>query len=127
MVCSASTQPNPSARVPHIIHQSTRFRPKMCLWRVSSLYLIPWGNYPPKSLIFWTSMGISSLNVYARISAQKKRIITLDGSKCASRQDTKCAIRKLGNGVISGVKFTLLSNNSHAPMSISSQNTMLNK
>jgi hypothetical protein len=30
--CSASAQPTPSARVPCIINQSTRFRPRMCLW-----------------------------------------------------------------------------------------------
>jgi hypothetical protein len=48
----ASAQPTPSVRVPHIIHQSTRFRPRMCLLGV--LY--------PKHLIFVTSMGISSLN-----------------------------------------------------------------
>jgi hypothetical protein len=66
----------------------------------------PMGSYRQKPLILGTSMGIASLNVYGRISAQKKRIITLDGSKSASRQDTQYA---LVNGVISGVIFTLYS------------------
>jgi hypothetical protein len=39
----ASAQPSPNARVPH---QSTRFRPRMCLLGVSSIRLIPsfWGR-----------------------------------------------------------------------------------
>jgi hypothetical protein len=56
--------------------------------------LIPRGVIPQKPLILGTSIGISSLNVYRRISAQEKRIMTLDSSKCASRQDTQCAIVK---------------------------------
>jgi hypothetical protein len=51
-------------------------------------------------------MGISSLNVYIRISAQEKRMTTLDSSKCASRQDTQYAIVKTKGGVIAGVKLT---------------------
>jgi hypothetical protein len=42
----ASEQPTPSARVPHIIHQSTRFRPRMYLLGVSSIRLIPWVSNP---------------------------------------------------------------------------------
>jgi hypothetical protein len=49
---------------------------------------------PQKPLIFGPSMGIPSLNVYGRISAQEKHITTLDSSTCASRQDTQCAIVK---------------------------------
>jgi hypothetical protein len=63
-------------------------------------------SYPQKSLIFGTPMEISSLNVHGHTSAQKKLIITLDGSKCASQQNTQCAIVKVEDGIISGVKFT---------------------
>jgi hypothetical protein len=85
----------PSARVPHTIHQSTRFGPGMCLLGVSSILLTMCGELPQKPLIFGTGMGISSLNVCARISsAQKKRIITLDGSKWGTQQVTQYAIRK---------------------------------
>jgi hypothetical protein len=90
----ASAQPTASARVPHIIHQSMRFRLRMCLLGVSSIRLIPWGSYPQKPLILGPSMGIPSLNVYGRISAQEQRMTTLDSSKCASRQDTQCAVVK---------------------------------
>jgi hypothetical protein len=51
-------------------------------------------------------MGISSLNIDRRISALKKRITTVDSSKCASRQDTQCAMVKIGGGVTAGVKLT---------------------
>jgi hypothetical protein len=37
-------------------------------------------------------MGIPSLNVHGRISAQEKHITTLDSSKCSSRQDTQRAV-----------------------------------
>jgi hypothetical protein len=95
VTCRVSPQPTPSARVLHIIHQSTRFRPRMCLLGVSSIRLIPWGVIPPKPLILGTSKGISSLNVYGRISVQENYdITTLDSSKCASLQDTQCAIVK---------------------------------
>jgi hypothetical protein len=53
-------------------------------------------------------MGISSLNVYRRISAQKKHITTLDSIKCASRQDTQNAIVKSEGWVSAGVKLTKL-------------------
>jgi hypothetical protein len=41
-------------------------------------------------------MGIPSLNVYGRISAQEKRMTMLYSSKCAYRQDTQgqCAVVK---------------------------------
>ena len=55
--CWASAQPTPSPRVPHIIHQSTRFRPRMCLWGVSSIHLIPFGSYSPKTPHFGDSNG----------------------------------------------------------------------
>jgi hypothetical protein len=54
----------------------------------------PLGSYPRKPLILGPSMGIPSLNVSGHISAQEKRITTLDNSKCASRQDTQCAVLK---------------------------------
>jgi hypothetical protein len=90
----ASPQPAPRARAPNIIHQSTWFRPRRSLLGVSSIRLIPRGSNPQKTLILGTSMGIPSLNVYGRISAQDKHITTLDSSKCASRQDTQCLIVK---------------------------------
>jgi hypothetical protein len=102
----ASAQPTPSAGVPHIIHQSTRFRPKMCILGVSSKRLKTWGSYPPKPLILGTSLGISSVIVYGRISAQEKRITTLDSSKCASRQHTQCTIVKTKRWGHAGVKLT---------------------
>ena len=53
------------------------------------------GVIPKKPLILGPSMGIPSLNVYGRISAQEKRMMTLiHSSKCASRQNTKHAIVK---------------------------------
>jgi hypothetical protein len=52
------------------------------------------GVIPEKPLILGPPMGIPSLNVYGRISAQDKHITTLDSSNCASRQDTQCAIVK---------------------------------
>jgi hypothetical protein len=47
------------------------------------------------------------------ISAQEKRIVTLDDSKCASRQDTHSAIVKIGDEVISEVTFTLFFQKQH--------------
>jgi hypothetical protein len=52
------------------------------------------GVIPEKPLIIGPPMGITSLNVYAPISAQDKHITTPDSSICASRQDTQCAIVK---------------------------------
>jgi hypothetical protein len=61
---------------------------------------------PQKPLILETAMGISSLNNYMRISAHKKQILMLDGSKCASRQDTQCAIRQnRGRGNLKKTSF----------------------
>jgi hypothetical protein len=94
VTCWANAQPTPNARRPHVVHQSTRFRPRMCLLEVSSIRLILWGVIPEKRLIFGPQMGIPSLNVYGRISAQDKHITTLDSSNCASRQNTQCAIVK---------------------------------
>jgi hypothetical protein len=63
-----------------------------------------------KNVLFGSHwLGIFSLNVYARIWAQKKRIIMLGGSKCASQQDTQCAIRKSRVlGYFSGQIYTFL-------------------
>jgi hypothetical protein len=47
-----------------------------------------------KTLILGPPMGIPSLNVYRRISAQDTHITTLDSSNCASRQGTQCATVK---------------------------------
>jgi hypothetical protein len=90
----ASPKPTPSARAPHIIHQSTWFRPRRCLLWVSSIRLIPWGSNTQKSPHFGAVNGDSQLKRLRRISAQEKHITTLDSSKCASRQDTQYAIVK---------------------------------
>jgi hypothetical protein len=91
----ASAQPTPSARASHIIHQSTRFWSRKCLLG-SHRYVSSHGAViPEKPLILGLSMGIPSLNVYGRISAQDKHMTTLDSSKCASRQDTQYAIVKI--------------------------------
>jgi hypothetical protein len=93
VTCWASPQPTSSARVPHIIHQSTRFRSRSCHFGGLSDTSHPMAELSPKkTLIFGTSTRISSLKVYGRISAQEKHITTLDGSKCASRQDTRCSV-----------------------------------
>jgi hypothetical protein len=76
----ASAQPTPSAQVPHIIHPSTRFQPRMCHLGSHRYLSSHEGVIPKKPLIFGTSMGISSLNVYWSILAQKKHITTLDNS-----------------------------------------------
>jgi hypothetical protein len=52
------------------------------------------GSYAQKPLILGSPTVITSLNVHGPISAQKKRIMTLDSSKCACRQDTQCPIVK---------------------------------
>jgi hypothetical protein len=54
----------------------------------------PMGSKPENPLILGPSMGIPSSNVYGRKSAQDEHITSLDSSKCASRQDTQCAIVK---------------------------------
>jgi hypothetical protein len=83
-----------SARVPHIINQSTWFRPRICL-SGSHRYVSSHGEViPEKPQIMGPSIGIPSLNVYRRISAQGKRMTTLYSSKCASRQDAQCAVVK---------------------------------
>jgi hypothetical protein len=80
---------------PHILHQSTLFGPRMCLLGVSSIFLTSYGSYPSKyPLIFGTRLWISSLTVFACISAKKKRVITLDSSKCTSHQDSMCSQKK---------------------------------
>jgi hypothetical protein len=61
VTCWANAQPTPSARRPHIIHQSTRFRPWMCHLGVSSILLIPWGSYPRKTPHFGAPNGDSQL------------------------------------------------------------------
>jgi hypothetical protein len=52
------------------------------------------GRNPPDTTNFGDGIEISILNVYPRISALKKRIITLDTSLCKFRQGTRCAVRK---------------------------------
>jgi hypothetical protein len=104
-----------------VIHQSTWFRPRMCLWGFHR-YILSHGELSfKKSLILRSSMGISSLNAYAPISAQKKRIVyMLDGSKCSSRQDTHCAtdVKSRERGHFSGYIDTCLQK--QHPMGISS-------
>jgi hypothetical protein len=91
----ASAQPTPSAGAPHIIHQSTHSGQGGAFWGSHRYVSSHGGVIPQKPLILGTSMGVPSLNVYVRISAQEKHITTLDSSKCASRQDTQCAIVKI--------------------------------
>jgi hypothetical protein len=67
---------------------------------------------PTKTPHFGTSMRISSLNVYPHIAAQNEPIITLDGSKCVSLQDTHFAIIELRGWGHFMVKFTLFSKSS---------------
>jgi hypothetical protein len=57
----ASPQQIPRARAPHIIYQSTWFRPRRCLLGVLSIRLIPWGSNPPKIPHFWSVIGDSQL------------------------------------------------------------------
>jgi hypothetical protein len=94
VTCGANAQPTPNARAQHVIHQSTRFRPRMCLLGSHRYDSSHGGVIPQKPLILGPPMGIPSLNVYGRISEQDKHITTLDSSNCASRQDTHCAIIK---------------------------------
>ena len=64
----------------------------------SHWYISSRGELPQQPLSFRTSMGYGDFllkRLRARISAHRKRIRTLDGSKCAFRQDTQCAIRKI--------------------------------
>jgi hypothetical protein len=63
------------------------------------------GVIPEKPFCLVLPMGIPSLNVYGRISAQDKHISTLDGSNCASRHDTQCAIVKSEGWGHCGVKL----------------------
>jgi hypothetical protein len=56
----ASPQPTPSARAPHIIHQSTRFRPRKCLLG-SHRYVSSHGELSPKNLHIGAVNGDSQL------------------------------------------------------------------
>jgi hypothetical protein len=78
------TAVDPSARAPHAIQQSTRFRPSICVWGLIDTFH-PTGSYPPKTLHFWDINGDFQLERLRANSAQEKRIITLDGSNYASR------------------------------------------
>jgi hypothetical protein len=106
--CSASLQPTPSARVPHTIHQSTQCRSKDVPFGgfIDTSHLM--GELSPQNPSFrYVNRDFQLMNVYGRISAKKKRIITIDDWKCASRQCIKFSIRKVEYEVISRVKFTL--------------------
>jgi hypothetical protein len=81
--CWARAQPTPSAYDAYIDAVSAK--------EVHFGVSLPHGRaILDKLLIFKTTKD----NVYARISVQQKRIITHDGSKCLSWQDTQFAIRK---------------------------------
>jgi hypothetical protein len=86
----------PRALESHILYTNRRgFSQGSAFWRSHRYVSSHRGVIPKNPLILGTSMGISSLIVYGRISAQEKRITTLDSSKCASRQDTQqCAVVK---------------------------------
>jgi hypothetical protein len=84
-----------TANPEHILYTSRRGIGQGCAFWGSLRYVSSYGGViPPKPLILGRSMGISSLNVYGLIWAQEKRITTHDSSKCASRQDTQCALIK---------------------------------
>ena len=86
----------PRALKYHILYINRRGSGQGCAFGGSHRYISSHGGViPKKPLIFGTPMGISSINVYGHISAKKIHIMTLDGLKCASRQDSQCAIRKI--------------------------------
>ena len=86
----------PRALEYHMLYINRRGFGQGCAFGGSHRYISSHlGVIPPKPLILATPMGISSINVYGRISAKKTHIMTLDGSKCTSRQDSQCAISKL--------------------------------
>ena len=61
---------------------------------VSSIHLIPWG-VTPKTPHFGSSMGISSINVYARISFQRsnlQKFLWKAKLQPKSRNNRKCCI-----------------------------------
>jgi hypothetical protein len=94
-VTSRASASRPRALEPHMLYINRRGFSQGCAfwgshWDISSRG----GVIPKKSLILGPSMGIPSLNVYRRISAKDKHITMLDSSKCASRQNTQCAIVK---------------------------------
>ena len=63
---------------------------------VSSIHLIPWGSYSPKNPHFEDSNGdFQHKRLPAYLGKEETFHDALDGSKCASRQDTQCAIRKI--------------------------------
>ena len=75
----------PRALEYHILYINRRGFGQGCAFGGSHRYISSHlGVIPPKPLILGTPMGISSINVYGRISAKKIHIMTFDGSKCAS-------------------------------------------
>jgi hypothetical protein len=96
----------------HIIYVNQRGFSQGCAFWESRRYIpYDWIATPQKTHIFGTPVGISSLHVYCCISAQKKQIITLYGLKCASQQNTQCAIRKRrGWGHFRGQNYTFPQN-----------------
>jgi hypothetical protein len=74
----------------------------------SHRYFSSHGRVIPKNNYFRDVNVDSNLNIYARISAQKKRIITIHGSKYAFRQDTQMQSRKNTDGSSQGQISTFL-------------------
>jgi hypothetical protein len=94
VTCWANAQPTPNAQA-HMLYTNRRGSGQGCAFWGSHRYISSLeGVIPEKPLFFGPPMGIPSLNVYGRIAAPDKHITTLDGSNCASRQNTQCAIVK---------------------------------
>jgi hypothetical protein len=69
-----------SRRIPHIIHQSTQFGPRMCLLGVSLIYLTPWG-VPLKTLHFgdWNGdIQLKRLPVYLVTEGTDHNVLLLN-------------------------------------------------
>jgi hypothetical protein len=97
-VCVRQAHNRPPALGSHILYINRRDSGQGCAFEGSHRYISSHEELSPENPSFGDVKGISSVNVYGRISAQKKHVVTLDGSKCTSRQDTQCAIVKSGNG-----------------------------
>jgi hypothetical protein len=108
VVCWASTQPTTRVLKCHLLYINQAAWAKEVSFWGSHRYISPprRSYHSPKHFILGTAMGISSLKVYLHIAARNKPIITLHGSKCASRHATQCAVRKKEGWGHFGMKFT---------------------
>ena len=100
MFCSASAQPTTSARDPHKCISIDTVSDKDVPFE-GPIDTYPMGSHPRKSRDFQDVSGDLQLkHLRAYTTLENERIIMLDGSKCASRQGTQCAIRRVRDGVI---------------------------